>query len=51
MISETKEVDEVLDEKIDSAAAEEEDTELEDNTVMDFDYLTITGGKQDYYLD
>ena len=46
VIYETKQDDEVLDEKIHYSDAEEADTELEYNTVMGFDDLTIPGAKK-----
>ena len=41
MISDTKQDDEVLDEKNDYDAVEEADTSLKENIVMVFDDLTI----------
>ena len=46
VISETKKDDEVIDEQIYSYTAKEVDTELEENTVMTFDDLTISGEKK-----
>ena len=43
VICETKQDDEVIDEKIDSDAAKQTNTELEDITVTDFDDLNLPG--------